>query len=67
MAAADAPLAEFVASVGYEGKDASWDEWVVESLKLNDTMVRLLAVVCASWIRLSRFGVAPAKLFRRLS
>jgi hypothetical protein len=42
MAAADDTLAEFVASVEYEGKDASWDEWVVESLKLNDIMVRLL-------------------------
>ena len=39
MAVAEATLTEFVAAVEYEGKDAAWDDWVVESLRLNDIMV----------------------------
>ena len=39
MAAAEATLVEFVAAVDYEGKDATWDEWVVTSLRLDDIMV----------------------------
>ena len=42
MAAAEATLVEFVAAVDYEGKDATWDEWVVTSLRLNDIMVCVL-------------------------